>query len=87
MIPEKLVRFALTQRLFVLALALLLVAGGIAAFRGLPIDAFPDVSTTQVKVILKAPGMTPEEVETRITVPLELEMLGIPSQRILRSMS
>ena len=87
MIPEKLVRFALTQRLFVLALALLLVAGGIAAFRGLPIDAFPDVSTTQVKVILKAPGMTPEEVETRITVPLELEMLGIPNQRILRSMS
>ena len=87
MIPERLVRFALTQRLLVLALAVLLVAGGIAAFRELPIDAFPDVSTTQVKVILKAPGMTPEEVETRITVPLELEMLGIPSQRILRSMS
>ena len=85
--PEKLVQFALTQRLLVLVLAAVLVAGGIVAFRELPIDAFPDVSTTQVKLILKAPGMTPEEVEARITVPLELEMLGIPSQRILRSMS
>jgi cobalt-zinc-cadmium resistance protein CzcA len=85
--PERLVRFALTQRVFVLALAVLLVAGGVAAFRDLPIDAFPDVSTAQVKIILKAPGMTPAEVETRITVPLELEMLGIPRQRILRSTS
>jgi len=85
--PEKLVQFALTQRLLVLALALVLIAGGVVAFRELPIDAFPDVSTTQVKLILKAPGMTPEEVEARITVPLELEMLGIPNQRILRSMS
>jgi cobalt-zinc-cadmium resistance protein CzcA len=85
--PEKLVQFALTQRVLVLALAVLLVAAGIAAFRELAIDAFPDVSTTQVKMILKAPGMTPAEVETRITVPLELEMLGIPRQRILRSTS
>jgi cobalt-zinc-cadmium resistance protein CzcA len=45
---------------------------------GLPIDAFPDVSTTQVKIIMKAPGMTPEEVEARIVVPIELELLGIP---------
>jgi cobalt-zinc-cadmium resistance protein CzcA len=43
------------------------------ALLGLPIDAFPDVSTTQVKIILKAPGMTPEEVETRLAVPVEQE--------------
>ena len=54
----------------------LLVAAGVYAFRQLPIDAFPDVSPVQVKVIVKAPGMTPEEVETRVTAPLELELLG-----------
>ena len=83
----KLTEFSLTQRLLTLALTLLLAAAGIQAWRGLPIDAFPDVSTTQVKLILKAPGMTPEEVENRIAAPIEMEMLGIPKQRILRSMS
>jgi len=83
----RLVEFSLTQRLLVLALAALLVSGGIVAFNGLPIDAFPDVATTQVKIIMKAPGMTPEEVEARISTPIELEMLGIPRQRILRSVT
>lgn len=82
-----LIRFSLTQRLLVLVLTGLLIGAGIEAFLGLPIDAFPDVSTTQVKIILKAPGMTPEEVETRIAVPVEQEMLGIPHQRLLRSVS
>lgn len=82
-----LIRFSLTQRLLVVLLALLLVGGGIHAFMGLPIDAFPDVSSTQVKIILKAPGMTPEEVETRLAVPVEQEMLGIPHQQLLRSIS
>ncbi|TCJ15821.1 efflux RND transporter permease subunit [Parasulfuritortus cantonensis] len=83
----RLTEFSLTQRLLVLGLTLLLAAAGIQAWRSLPIDAFPDVSTTQVKLILKAPGMTPEEVESRIAAPIEMEMLGIPKQRILRSMS
>ncbi|MGQ9684934.1 MAG: efflux RND transporter permease subunit [Thiobacillaceae bacterium] len=83
----RLSEFSLTQRLLVLGLTLLLVAAGMAAWRTLPIDAFPDVSTTQVKIILKAPGMTPEEVERRITALVETEMLGIPNQRILRSVS
>ena len=82
-----LVELALTQRLLVLVLTLLLIGAGIQAFRQLPIDAFPDVSTTQVKIIMKAPGMTPEEVETRVVTPIELEMLGIPNKRILRSSS
>ncbi len=84
---SRLVEFALTQRILVLGLTLLLGAAGVVAFRTLPIDAFPDVSTTQVKIIMKAPGMTPEEVEARIVTPIELEMLGIPKQRILRSTS
>lgn len=82
-----LIRFSLTQRLLVLVLTALLIGAGVHALLGLPIDAFPDVSTTQVKIILKAPGMTPEEVETRIAVPVEQEMLGIPHQRLLRSVS
>ena len=84
---SRLIEFSLTQRLLVLVATLLLIGAGVAAWNGLPIDAFPDVSTTQVKLIIKAPGMTPEEVESRITVPIEQEMLGIPHQRILRSTS
>ncbi len=87
MMLARLIEFSLTQRLLVLVLTVLLIGAGVFAFKGLPIDAFPDVSTTQVKVIMKAPGMTPEEVEARITTPIELEMLGIPRQRILRSVT
>src|SRR5574337_417487 len=83
----RLVEFSLTQRLLVLVLTVLLVGAGVKALRELPIDAFPDVSSTQVKIIIKAPGMTPEEVETRITVPLEQELLGIPHQRVVRAVS
>jgi cobalt-zinc-cadmium resistance protein CzcA len=83
----RLIEFSLTQRLLVLVAALILVGGGILAFKGLPIDAFPDVSSTQVKVIMKAPGMTPEEVEARIVTPIEVELLGIPHQRLLRSIA
>lgn len=84
---NRLVQFALAQRLFVLLAGALLAGAGWYAFINLPIDAFPDVSSTQVKVIMKAPGMTPEEVESRIAVPIEVEMLGIPKQRMLRSVS
>lgn len=84
---RRLVEFALSQRLLMLVLAALLAAGGGYAFSRLPIDAYPDISTTQVKLILKAPGMTPEEVEQRVIAPLELELLGIPNQVILRSIA
>lgn len=83
----RLVQFALAQRLFVLLAGLVLMGAGWLAFQNLPIDAFPDVASTQVKVIMKAPGMTPEEIETRIALPIEVEMLGIPKQRMLRSVS
>jgi cobalt-zinc-cadmium resistance protein CzcA len=65
----------------------MLAASGFYAFNQLPIDAFPDVSPTQVKIIVKAPGMTPEEVENQITAPIELELLGIPRQVMLRSIA
>lgn len=84
---DRIVAFSLTQRLLLLLAAAALVIAGSAALSRLPIDAFPDISTTQTKVILKAPGMTPEEVEARILLPIEQELLGIPNQLILRSMA
>jgi len=84
---RRMIEFALSQRMLVLVLAALLAgAGGLALLRP-PIHAYPDISTTPVKLILKAPGMTPEEVEQRVIAPLELELLGIPNQVILRSMA
>ncbi|MDV3242352.1 MAG: efflux RND transporter permease subunit, partial [Methylocaldum sp.] len=83
----RLIQFALTQRLFALLSALLLAGAGWFAAANLPIDAFPDVSPTQVKIIIKVPGMTPEEVEARVTAPIEVEMLGIPRQTMLRSIA
>ncbi|MFL0672260.1 MAG: efflux RND transporter permease subunit [Erythrobacter sp.] len=83
----KLVERALNLRLAVIGLAALLAGLGAWSFLNLPIDAFPDISTTQVKIILKAPGMTPEEVESRVVTPIEMEMLGIPDQTVLRSVA
>ncbi len=83
----RLIALSLAQRLLVLVLTVLMVAAGIKAAGELSIDAFPDVSSTQVKLILKAPGMTPEEVEARIVAPIEQELLGIPRQAVLRSQS
>ncbi|NLR71914.1 efflux RND transporter permease subunit [Novosphingobium sp. ERN07] len=84
---SKLVEKALAARVAVLGLALVLAAWGGWSFVNLPIDAFPDISSTQVKIILKAPGMTPEEVESRVITPIEMEMLGIPDQANLRSVA
>ena len=85
MILRRIVEFALTQRAFILFCSLLIAAAGAWAFLRLPIDAFPDISSIQVKIIMKAPGMTPEEVETRVITPIELELLGVPRLNILRS--
>ena len=82
-----LIEKALALRLAVLGLAALLAGLGAWSFANLPIDAFPDISSTQVKIILRAPGMTPEEVESRVITPIEMEMLGIPDQTVLRSVA
>jgi len=78
-------RFSLIQRLMVVLITLGISAVGIWSFKNLPIDAFPDISSPQVQIIIKAPGMSPTEVEQRITFPVETEMQGIPGQKVLRS--
>lgn len=82
-----LIETSLKQRLLVCVCALGLLFAGWHAYQTIPIDAFPDVSSTQVKIIIKSPGMTPEEVEARITAPIEVEMLGIPRQTSLRAVA
>lgn len=82
---SRLIEFSLQQRVLVLLLSAAIAVAGAMAFLKLPIDAYPDISPTQVKLILKAPGMTPEEVEARVITPLEMELLGVPRGTLLRS--
>jgi len=82
---NSIIRFSLTQRLFVAIASFILLVVGFRAWLNLPVDAFPDISPTQVKIILKAPGMTAEEIESLVTRPIETELLGIPKQQLLRS--
>ena len=82
---NKIIGFALSQRLFVSFMALVILGVGIKTYNELPVDAFPDISPIQVKIIMKANGMTPAEVESRITVPIETKMVGIPYETMMRS--
>ncbi len=84
---DRLITFALQQRVFVLALAVVLAISGWNAWRNLPIEAFPDVQDVQVQIITQAPGQAPEEVERAVTLPIELQMSGVPRMTNLRSVS
>ena len=84
---KRIIAFSLSQRILILLLGFTISVAGYLAFTKLPIDAFPDVSSTQVQIVMKSPGMTPEEVESRIVMPIEQDMLGIPHQTVLRSQS
>ena len=76
---KRVVSFSLHQPLFVMLGLLLFVGGGIAAFKQLPIEAFPDVTDTQVNVISLFPGRAAEEVEKQVTIPLEVALSGLPN--------
>jgi len=75
---KRFVAFALYQPLFLLLLTALFVAGGIAAFQSLPVEAFPDVTDIQTTVVTLFPGHAPEEVEKQVTIPLEIALSGVP---------
>ena len=76
---KRIVQFALYQPLFVFLGMVLFVGGGIVAFKALPIEAFPDVSDTQVTVITLFPGHAAEEVEKQVTIPIEVALSGVPN--------
>ncbi|GAA6206409.1 CusA/CzcA family heavy metal efflux RND transporter [Thalassotalea sp. SU-HH00458] len=80
-----LVKFSLTQRLFVSVFVLMAMFAGVNSWLSIPIDAFPEISPTQVKIVLKLPGMNAVEIESQVTKVIETELLGIPSQEMLRS--
>jgi cobalt-zinc-cadmium resistance protein CzcA len=84
---RRIVDFALNNRLLVLGLALLLFAGGIVSFKRLPIEAYPDVADNYVEIITQWPGISAEQIEQQVTIPLEVVMNGIPQVVHLRSFS
>ncbi|WRF27755.1 CusA/CzcA family heavy metal efflux RND transporter [Helicobacter pylori] len=81
------IEFSLRQRVIVIVGSILILFFGTYSFINTPVDAFPDISPTQVKIILKLPGSSPEEMENNIVRPLELELLGLKGQKSLRSVS
>jgi len=82
-----LVDFALNNRFVVLSMALLLFIWGIISFHNLPVEAYPDIANTWVQVITQWPGRAAEEVEQQVTIPIEIQMNGIPHLVHLRSVS
>ena len=84
---EKLITFALRQRLFVMAFACAIAIFGWQAWKALPVEAFPDVQDVQVLIITQVPGQAPEEVERTVSLPIEREMNGTPRMTQLRSIS
>ena len=84
---ERLIRGALEQRLIVLLVVVGLIVSGVAAFRHMAIDAFPDVTPVQVQVITRAPALAPSEIERLVTFPLEIELTNLPRKTELRSVS
>src|ERR1700739_1726346 len=78
---------ALDNRFIVLSMAVLLFLWGIVAFKTLPVEAYPDVANTWVQIITQWPGRAAEEVEQQITIPVEIQMNGIPHLQHVRSAS
>jgi cobalt-zinc-cadmium resistance protein CzcA len=84
---RKLVDFALENRFLVLAASLLLFGWGAISFHQLPVEAYPDVADNYVEIITQWPGMSAEQIEQQVTIPLEIVMNGIPHVTHLRSFS
>ncbi|HLW81558.1 MAG TPA: CusA/CzcA family heavy metal efflux RND transporter [Candidatus Acidoferrales bacterium] len=84
---HRIVQFALRQRFLILLLVAALAIGGAISFQRMPVDAYPDLSPPMVELITQWPGHAAEEVERLITIPLEIEMNGVPHMRVMRSIS
>src|ERR1051325_2225376 len=84
---HKIVRAALGQRFLVLMLTAFITVGGVISFQKMPVDAYPDLAPPQVEIITQWPDHAAEEVERLVTLPLELEMNGVPHMVVMRSIS
>src|SRR5271155_3058052 len=84
---QRLINFALNSRFMVLALAILFLVWGALSFHNLPVEAYPDVANNYVQVITQWPGRAAEEVEQQVTIPIEIQMNGIPHLQHVRSAS
>ncbi len=84
---ERLIQFAIEQRIIVLLAVLLMAGVGVASYQKLPIDAVPDITNVQVQINSAAPGFSPLETEQRITFPIETAMAGLPGLQQTRSLS
>jgi cobalt-zinc-cadmium resistance protein CzcA len=82
-----LVDFALNNRFIVLTIAILLLFWGAISFHNLPVEAYPDVADNYVQIITQWPGRAAEEIEQQVTIPIEIQMNGIPHLTHLRSVS
>ena len=81
------VQLSIRYRILVVAIAVMLIAGGVYSFRTIAIDAFPDVTTVLVQVVTEVPGLSPVEIERFVTFPLELQLTGAPGLTDIRSFS
>ena len=84
---HRIVQAALRQRFLVLVFTAFILVAGIISFQRMPVDAYPDLSPPQVELITQWPGHAAEEVERLVTLPLELELNGVPHVVVMRSIS
>jgi cobalt-zinc-cadmium resistance protein CzcA len=84
---HNLIKYALSNRFIILALAMLLLVWGAVSFHNLPVEAYPDVANNYVQIITQWPGRAAEEVEQQVTIPIEIQVNGIPHLQHLRSAS
>ena len=84
---NRLIEFGLRNRLLMLVVAGLVMGAGFYSYRGLPVDAFPDVSPNLVQVFTVTEGLAPEEIEKYVTYPIEAAMNGLPGVKNVRSVS
>ena len=84
---HRIVQFTLNQRFLSIILAVVVAVAGTIAFQRMPVDAYPDLSPPMVAIVTQWPGHAAEEVERLVTLPLEVEMNGVPHMEVMRSVS
>jgi len=84
---HRIVQFSLNQKFLVLMLVIFIAAAGVVSFQRMPVDAYPDLSPPMVELITQWPGHASEEIERLVTLPIEVEMNGVPKMVVMRSIS